>query len=102
VRAAACSGARGYSGLEMREAVEQRSDVRSDVRFVPAGWLVTAFGASRLVLGHGKFGKLGIATLLWSLTPRKVKLVAAGFAAAALIVVLGALAAIALLALQLS
>jgi len=98
VRAAACSGARGYSGLDMREAVEQRSDVR----FVPAGWLVTALGASRLVLRHGKLGKVGIATLLWSLTPRKLKLVAAGFVAAALIVVLGALAAIALLALQLS
>ena len=98
MRAAACSGARGYSGLDMREAVEQRSDVR----FVPAGWLIAALGASRVVLRHGKLGKVGIATLLWSLTPRKVKLVAAGFLAAALIVVLGALAAIALLALQLS
>jgi len=82
----------------MREAVEQRSDVR----FVPAGWLIAALGASRVVLRHGKLGKVGIATFLWSLTPRKVKLVAAGFLAAALIVVLGALAAIALLALQLS
>lgn len=74
---------------------------KDEIRFVPAGWLVAAAGAARFVLSRGKFGKLGIAALLWAVTPRKLKLVAAGFAAAALIVVLGSLAAIVLLALQL-
>lgn len=85
----------------MHEAVEQRAvEHRSDVRFVPAGWLVAALGVSRFVLSRGKYGKLGIATLLWSLTPRKVKLFAAGVAAGAVLVVLGSLAAIVLLAMQ--
>ena len=50
---------------------------------------------------RGKFGKLGIAALLWAVTPRKLKLIAAGFVAAAMLVVLGSLAAIVLLAMQL-
>jgi len=82
----------------MREAV----DHRTEVRFVPAQWLVAALSVSRLVLSRGKFGKLGIAALLWSLTPRKLKLFALGIVAAWLIVVAGALAALALLVLQLS
>jgi hypothetical protein len=72
-----------------------------EVRFVPAGWLVTALGVARLVVSKGKYGKLGIAALLWAVTPRKLKLFAAGLVGAALIVVLGALAAIVLLAMQL-
>ena len=72
-----------------------------EVRFVPAGWLVAVLGAARFALSRGKFGKLGIAALLWSVTPRKLKLIAAGVVAAGLIVVLGSLAAIVLLALQL-
>jgi hypothetical protein len=74
---------------------------RDEVRFVPAGWLVAGLGVARFVLSRGKFGKLGIAALLWAVTPRKLKLIAAGFAAAALVVVLGSLAAIVLLAMQL-
>jgi hypothetical protein len=73
-----------------------------EVRFVPAGWLAALFAAARLILRRGKLGKLGIAALLWSVAPRKLRLVVMGFAAAALVVVLGALAAIALLALQLA
>ena len=79
-----------------------RPAAREDVRFVPAGWLVAALGLARFVVSKGKYGKLGIAALLWAVTPRKVKLFAAGFLAAGLIVVLGALAAIVLLALQLA
>ena len=75
---------------------------RSNVRFVPAGWVVAALGVARFVVSRGKFGKLGIAALLWSVTPRRLKLAAAGFVAAALIVLLGSLAAIILLALQLT
>jgi hypothetical protein len=78
------------------------SEQRHDVRFVPAGWLVAALGVARLVVSKGKYGKLGIAALVWAVTPRKLKLFAAGFVAAALIVVMGALAAIVLLAMQLA
>ena len=73
-----------------------------DVRFVPAGWLVAAIGVARFVVSKGKYGKLGIAALLWAVTPRKLKLFAAGLVAAALVVVMGALAAIVLLAMQLA
>jgi hypothetical protein len=82
-------------------AVSTRRE-HDDLRFVPAGWVVAALGLARLVVSRGKFGKLGIAALLWSVTPRKLKLVAAGFLAAALVVLLGALSAIVLLALQLA
>ena len=60
-----------------------------------------ALGVARVVISRGKFGKLGIAALLWAVTPRKLKLIAAGFVAAAMLVVLGSLAAIVLLAMQL-
>ena len=67
---------------------------------VPAGWLVAALGMARFVVSKGKYGKFGIAALLWAVTPRKLKLFAAGLVAAALVVVMGALAAIVLLAMQ--
>jgi hypothetical protein len=72
------------------------------VRFVPAGWLVAALGVSRLLLRGGKLGKLGIAGLVWTVAPRKLKLVAFGFVLAALVMIAGAMAAIALLAIELS
>jgi hypothetical protein len=74
---------------------------QGEVRFVPAGWLVHALGIARFVASRGKFGKLGIGALLWAVTPRKLKLIAAGIVAACLIVVIGSLAAIVLLAMQL-
>jgi len=51
---------------------------------------------------RGRVTKLGIASLVWSFTPRSVKIAAGGFAVAATVVFFGAIAAIALLALQLS
>ncbi len=72
------------------------------VRFVPAGWLVAALGVSRLLLRGGRLGKLGIAGLVWSVAPRKLKLVAFGFVLGAVVVLAGAMAAIALLAIELS
>jgi hypothetical protein len=75
---------------------------RDDLRFVPARWLVVVLGASRLVWKGGKLGKFGIGGVLWSLLPRKLKLAAFGLVVAALIVVIGSLAAITLLAIQLS
>jgi len=73
---------------------------RSEIRFVPADWLVALAGVARVALRRGKFGKLGIAALLWSVAPPKLRLFLYGIVGAALVVVLGALAAIALLVLQ--
>jgi hypothetical protein len=98
VRAAATLRAMRAS---LQEPAAYPSEPRQDIRFVPARWLVAALGVARFVVSRGKFGKLGIAALLWAVTPRKLKLFAAGFVTAGLIVVLGALAAIVLLAMQL-
>jgi len=75
---------------------------QTGIWFVPARWLVVVFAVARLVLTRGAVAKVGVAGLLWTLTPRKLKIAAAGLAAAAAIVVAGSLAAVALLALQLS
>ncbi len=71
----------------------------SQLDFVPARWVVLALGAGRLLL---RGGKLGLAGLAWTFLPRKLKLWAVGLALAASIVVVGALAAIALLVLQIA
>jgi hypothetical protein len=73
-----------------------------ELRFVPARWVVVALEATRIFLRGGKLGKLGLAGLAWTFLPRKLKLWAFGLALAAAIVVAGALAAIALLAMQLA
>ena len=72
-----------------------------EIRFVPARWLVVLFAIVQLVLRRGALGKIGIAALLWSVTPRRLRLVAGCLAAASVIVTLGALAAIALVVIQL-
>jgi hypothetical protein len=72
-----------------------------EVRFVPARWLAVLLALVQLVLKRGALGKVGVAALLWSVAPRKLRLVVGGLAAAAVVVLLGALAAIALLAMQL-
>ena len=73
----------------------------SDVRFVPARWLAVLLAIVRLLFNGRKVRKLGLAGLVWAYTPRTLKIVAAGLALAATIVLVGALAAITLLALQL-
>jgi len=73
----------------------------AEVRFVPARWLAVALGVTQLVLKRGALGKVGIAAILWSVAPRKLKLVAGGLAAWAAMLFLGSIAAIALLFMQL-
>jgi hypothetical protein len=84
--------------LLRRTAPPTRQEPSNEIRFVPARWLVLALG---LVLKRGALGKVGIATLLWSFAPRKLKLVVGGLAAWMAIIMLGSIAAIALLFLQL-
>jgi hypothetical protein len=56
---------------------------------------------ARLLFNGRKVSKLGLAGLVWSYTPRTLRIVVAGLALAATIMLLGAIAAITLLALQL-
>jgi hypothetical protein len=81
--------------------VAASAGAQEEIRFVPARWLAVLFAIVQLVLRRGALGKIGIAALLWSVAPRKLRLVAGGLAGAAVIVVFGALAAIALLVIQL-
>ena len=71
-------------------------------RFVPAWWLLATLALLKVWLSGGTFGKLGAASLVWSLAPRKLKLVAGGFAGVALLMTAGAVAALAFLAAQLT
>jgi len=54
------------------------------------------------MFSRGRISKLGIAGLVWAFTPRSLKRAAAGLAVGVSIVLLGAIAAITLLALQLT
>jgi hypothetical protein len=73
-----------------------------EIRFQPARWiLVLAAIAARLLLKGGTLGRFGVVGLVWAFAPRKLKFAAAGLAAAAAIVLVGAVAAITLLTLQL-
>ena len=89
-----------FAGPVARPAASP-TGAQEQIRFIPARWLVILFAVVQLLLRRGALGKVGIAALLWSVAPRRLRLVAGGLAAAAVIVVLGALAAIALLVIQL-
>jgi uncharacterized membrane protein len=78
------------------------SGAPEEMWFVPARWLVIAVAIARLLLIRGSLAKVGAVGLLWSFAPRKLKMVTVGLAATATIMIAGAVAAIALLALQLS
>jgi len=82
-------------------ARSQAPGALSDVRFVPARWLAVLLAIARLLFNGRKVSKLGLAGLVWSYTPRTLRIVVAGLALAATIMLLGAIAAITLLALQL-
>jgi hypothetical protein len=84
-----------------RAQTRQPTGAFYELRFVPARWLFV-LGAVARELVTGRLTKFGLVGIVWSFTPRAVKLGIAGFAAAGAIVVLGALAAIALLVLQVS
>jgi len=74
----------------------------ANVRFVPARWLALALAILGELFSKGRISKFGMTALVWSFTPRRLKIAAAGFAIGAMIVFVGAIAAIALLALQLT
>jgi hypothetical protein len=78
----------------------ERTGAAYEIRFVPARWLVLLLGIAWTLLTGGKIAKLGLVGLVWSVTPKPVKVAAAGVVASWLIVVAGAIAAITLLVLQ--
>ena len=78
-----------------------QGDLR-DVQFIPARWLVLALAVVESLVSRGRISKLGIASLVWAVTPRSLKITAAGLAVGVSIVLLGAIAALTLLALQLT
>lgn len=71
-----------------------------EIRFVPARWLVLLLGIAWTLLTGGKVARFGLVGLVWSVTPKPVKVAAAGIVVTWVIVVAGALAAITLLVLQ--
>ena len=87
--------------VAFRRELEPPGGSATRPQFVPAGWVVLALAVARRLLGGAAIGKIGIAGLVWSVAPPKLKLVAVGMALWAAIVVLGAMAAIVLVALQL-
>jgi hypothetical protein len=52
----------------------QRPGPPSETRFVPARWLVLLLTAAGVLLRGGKVAKLGVAGLVWSFTPRPLKI----------------------------
>jgi hypothetical protein len=80
----------------------ERAGNASDVRFVPARWLALLLGIATAVLSGRTIPKLGLIGLVWSFTPKAAKIAIGLLAAVWMIVVIGALAAIALLVLQIS
>jgi uncharacterized membrane protein YecN with MAPEG domain len=90
------------SGASPTRAIEssERIGPAYDIRFVPARWLVLLLGIAWTVLTGGKVAKLGLVGLVWSVTPKPLKVAAAGVVVTWMIVFLGALAAITLLVLQ--
>lgn len=69
---------------------------------MPARWLVLALSIVWALVSPGPVSKVGIAGLAWSLTPRSLRIAAAGFVLAAAVVFFGAIAALARLALELT
>jgi hypothetical protein len=69
---------------------------------VPARWLVLALSILMPLLTRRPIGKFSIAAMVWSFAPRRLRIAATGFAVAASIVLVGAIPAITLLALQLT
>ena len=87
------------ASVESGEAPQ--GDLR-DVHFIPARWLVLALAVVESLVSRGRISKLGIASLVWAVTPRSLKITAAGLAVGVSIVLLAAIAALTLLALQLT
>lgn len=72
------------------------------IEFRPARWLVATAALVWLWLVRPQFGKRAFVALAWRFTPRRLKLIAGGVAAVALVVLAGSIAALVLVLDQLA
>jgi hypothetical protein len=95
---------RKHRELATRHARRQRrvNDEWTLVEFRPARWLLTALTVLALWLVSPTLGKRGLLGLAWQFAPRRLRLIAGGVAAFALVVLAGSVAALALVLNQLA
>jgi hypothetical protein len=95
---------RKHRKIATRQASRQRdgSDEWTLVEFRPARWLLTALTVLALWLVSPKLGKRGLLALAWQFAPRRLRLIAGGVAAVALVVLGGSVAVLALALTQLA
>jgi hypothetical protein len=72
------------------------------IEFRPARWLVATVALLWLALIRPQLGKRAIVTFAWRFSPRRLKLIAGGVAAVALVVLAGSVAAVVLVLGQLA
>ncbi len=72
------------------------------IEFRPARWLVATVALLWLALVRPQFGKRAIVAFAWRSIPRKLKLIAGGVAAVALVALAGSVAALVLVLDQLA
>ena len=94
---------RKHREIATRQEGRQRggSDEWTLVEFRPARWLLTALTVLALWLVSPNLGKRGLLDLAWQFAPRRLRLIAGGVAALALVVLAGSVAALALALTQL-
>jgi hypothetical protein len=95
---------RQHREVATRHARRQRrvSDEWTLVEFRPARWLLTALTVLALWLVSPTLGKRGLLGLAWQFAPRRLRLIAGGVAALALLVLAGSVAALAFALTQLA
>ena len=72
------------------------------IEFRPARWLVATVALLWLWLVRPQFGKRALVAFAWRFSPRRLKLIAGGVAAVALVVLAGSVAALVLVLGQLA
>jgi hypothetical protein len=94
---------RKHREIATRQASRQGrvSDEWTLVEFRPARWLLTALTVLALWVVSPKLGKRGLLALAWQFAPRRLRLIAGGATALALVVLAGSVAALALALTQL-
>ena len=95
---------RKHRQIATRQESRQRrvSDEWTLVEFRPARWLLTALTVLALGFVSPTLGKRGLVGLAWQFAPRRLRLIAGGVAALALVVLAGSVAALVLSLTQLA
>ena len=80
--------------LDVRASGSERRLGDGWIEFRPARWLVATIALLWLWLVRPQVGKRALVALAWRFIPRRLKLVAGGFAAVALVMLAGSVAAL--------